>query len=77
MEGGQRGTHIEIYRLASYGSKSGLGFLVWPEDWRRCDDGWCTWHHHRGCVRDKLKTDGSMQRVASDPATLPLPFLMY
>jgi hypothetical protein len=25
----------------------------------------------------KLKTDGSMRHAASDPATLPLPFLMY
>jgi hypothetical protein len=37
-----------------------LGFPVWPEDWRRRDDRWCTWHHHRGCVGGKLKTDGSM-----------------
>jgi hypothetical protein len=25
----------------------------------------------------KLKTDGSMRRVASDPSILPLPFLLY
>jgi hypothetical protein len=54
-----------------------IGFSVWPEDWRSRDDGWCTWHHHRGCVRDKLKTDGSIRRAASDPATIPLPFSMY
>jgi hypothetical protein len=35
------------------------------------------WHHHRDCVGGKLKTDGSMRRAASDPATLPLPFSMY
>jgi hypothetical protein len=52
-------------------------FSVWPEDWRRHDGAWCTWHHRGGCVRDKLKTDESMRRTASDPATLPLPFLMY
>jgi hypothetical protein len=28
-------------------------------------------------VKGKLKTDGSMQRVASDPATLPLTFSIY
>jgi hypothetical protein len=33
---------------------------VWPEDWRRHDSGWCTWHNHGGCVRGKLKTDGLM-----------------
>jgi hypothetical protein len=26
-------------------------FPVWPQDWRRCDDGWCTWHHRGGCVK--------------------------
>jgi hypothetical protein len=38
---------------------------------------WCTWHHRGGCIRMKLKTDGSMQRAMSDPATLHLPFSMY
>jgi hypothetical protein len=33
---------------------------VWPEDWQKHDDGWCTWHHHVGCIRVKLKIDGSM-----------------
>jgi hypothetical protein len=50
---------------------------VWPEDWRRRDDGWCTWHHRGGCVGGKLKMDGSMRRAASDPATLALPFSFY
>jgi hypothetical protein len=50
---------------------------VWPQDWQRHDDGWCTWHHHRGCVGVKLKTDGSMRRATSDPATLDLPFSFY
>jgi hypothetical protein len=50
---------------------------VWPEDWRRRDSGWCTWHHCGGCVGGKLKTDGSMRRATSDPATLPLSFSMY
>jgi hypothetical protein len=32
--------------------------------------GWCTWYHHGGYVDVKLKTDESMRRTASDPATL-------
>jgi hypothetical protein len=39
--------------------------------------GWCLWHHHGGCVRIKLKTDGLMRWAASDPSTLALPFLLY
>jgi hypothetical protein len=41
----------------------------------RC--GWCTWHHRRGCVELKLKTDGSMRQAASDPCTPTLSFSMY
>jgi hypothetical protein len=50
---------------------------VWPEDWGRRDDGWCTWHHHGGCVGGKLKMDGSMRQAVSDPAILALPFSFY
>jgi hypothetical protein len=50
---------------------------VWSEDWRRHDSGWCTWHRHRGYVRGKLKMDRLIRWAASDPATLPLLFLMY
>jgi hypothetical protein len=50
---------------------------VWPEDWQRRDYGWRTWHHRGGCVRGKLKLDGSMQRAASDPATLALSYSFY
>jgi hypothetical protein len=50
---------------------------VWPEDWRRRDDGWCMWHHRGGCVGGKLKLDGLMRWAASDPATLALPFSFY
>jgi hypothetical protein len=32
---------------------------------------------HEGYVGDKFKTDGSMQWVTSDPATLLLPFSIY
>jgi hypothetical protein len=50
---------------------------VWPEDCRRCDDGWCTWHHRGGCIRGKLKIDGSIRRAASNPTILTLPFSLY
>jgi hypothetical protein len=50
---------------------------VWPEYWRRRGGGWCMCHDRGGCIRSKLKTDRSMRCVASDAATLPLPFLMY
>jgi hypothetical protein len=39
--------------------------------------GWCMWHHRGGCIEIKSKTDRSMRRAASDPATLTLSFLMY
>jgi hypothetical protein len=38
---------------------------------------WCTWHHHRGCVEMKLKTDGSMWWTASDSSTPTLLFSLY
>jgi hypothetical protein len=28
----------------------GLGFLSLPQNWRRHDGGWYTWHQHKGCV---------------------------
>jgi hypothetical protein len=46
-----------------------------PQNWWRSDDGWCTWHHHRDCVKMNLKTDGSMRRATSDFSTPTLPFL--
>jgi hypothetical protein len=52
-------------------------FSVWPQDWWRHDDGWCTWHHYGGCIEDKLKTDRSMRQTASDPTTLALLFFLY
>jgi hypothetical protein len=62
--------HVEASRARVF--QSGL-----RTNCQRRDDGWCTWHYRGGCVRGKLKTDGSMQWVALDPATLPLPFSMY
>jgi hypothetical protein len=47
------------------------------KDWRRHDDEWYTWYHRGGCVEDKLKTNGSMRQLVSNPATLTLLFLLY
>jgi hypothetical protein len=55
----------------------GLGFNILPQDWQRCNDGWCMRYHYGGCVESKLKTDGSIRWAASDPATLALPFSFY
>jgi hypothetical protein len=52
------GARVEIWWLALPRSKSCYGFIVWPQDSRRRDDGWCTWHHSRGCVELKLKKNG-------------------
>jgi hypothetical protein len=54
-----------------------LGFSVWPEDWCRSNDRWCTWHHRGDCVRGKLKTGESIRWAASDSTTLHLSFSMY
>jgi hypothetical protein len=43
----------------------------------KTDGGWCMCHHREGCVKSKSKTDGSMQRAASDPTTLALMFSIY
>jgi hypothetical protein len=51
-----------------------LRFPNLPQNWRMSDGGWCTWHHHGGRVKMKLKTDGSMRRAASDPSTPTFPF---
>jgi hypothetical protein len=43
-----------------------LGFPSLPQNWRRNDGGWCTWHHRGDRVELKLKMDGSMRWAASD-----------
>jgi hypothetical protein len=68
MKGGQ---------LASAGSKMRYGFPVWPQDWRRRDDKWCTWHRHRGYVEWKLKMNVSLRWGTSDSYTPKLSFLVY
>jgi hypothetical protein len=37
-----------------------LGFPSLPQNLRRRDGGWCTWHHHGDHVELKLKTDRLM-----------------
>jgi hypothetical protein len=51
--------------------------FTWPQDWRRHNDCWCTWHHCRGCFEWKPKMDGSMRRAASDSSTPTLPLSLY
>jgi hypothetical protein len=55
----------------------GLGFSSLALRLVEAQYGWCTWHHGGGCVEIKLKTDGSMQWVVSDPATPTLLFFLY
>jgi hypothetical protein len=40
-----------------------LGFFSLPQNLRRRNGGWYTWHYHGGRVRIKLNTDGSMRRL--------------
>jgi hypothetical protein len=63
------------------------GCFAWKQVWLVCPSlastlvetrrEWCTWHHRGGCIELKLKMDGPMRRVASDPSTLTLSFFMY
>jgi hypothetical protein len=46
----------------------GLGFSNLASRLVEAQHRWCTWHHRRGCVELKLKTDGSMRQVTSDPS---------
>jgi hypothetical protein len=39
--------------------------------------GWCTWHHRRGGIEMKPKTNESMRRTASDSSTPTLLFSLY
>jgi hypothetical protein len=55
----------------------GLGFSNLTSRLVEAQHRWCTWHHRRGCVELKLKTDGSMRQVTSDPSMQTLPFLLY
>jgi hypothetical protein len=55
----------------------GLGFFSLASRLVEARRGWCMWHNNRDCVDVKLKMDGSIRRVTSDPATLTLLFLLY
>jgi hypothetical protein len=46
----RHGTSVKIWWLALPRSKSHEGFLVWPQDWQRHNNGCCTWHHSGGCI---------------------------
>jgi hypothetical protein len=50
---------------------------VWPQDWWRRDDGWCTWYHCGDHVELKMKTDGSMRQATSNPSAPKSSFSMY
>jgi hypothetical protein len=71
-----RGMHQYLAACLTW-KQVGLEFFNLPQNWLRRDDEWWTWHHHGGCVKVKLKMNGSMRRAASDPATLILPFSLY
>jgi hypothetical protein len=57
----RRGARVEIWQFASRVSKLGYGFPVWPQDWRKHNDGWCMWHHHECHMRIKSKREGSIR----------------
>jgi hypothetical protein len=62
---------------ACFGVKQvGLGFPYLASKLQRRSDRWCMWHHHRGRLEVKEKTDGSMASGAiqqkSDQSTLKL-----
>jgi hypothetical protein len=62
--------------VASFAWKQvGLRFPSLPQNWRRSDDGWCTWHHHGGHVKMKPKMDGLMQWATLESSTPTLPFV--
>jgi hypothetical protein len=61
-EGWWRGKHVEIWRLASPGSKLHYDFPVCPQDWRMRNDGWCTWHDRGGCVQKFIQIWSSKRK---------------
>jgi hypothetical protein len=54
-----------------------LGFPSLASRLAESRHGWCTWHHCRGCVEMKPKTDESMRRATSDSSISTLPFSLY
>jgi hypothetical protein len=71
-----RDTHRDL--VTCFGCKQvGLGFPSLASRLVEARHGWCTWHHRRGYVEMKLKTDESMRCAASDPSTPTLSFSLY
>jgi hypothetical protein len=44
-----RGTREDLAACFTW-KQVGLVFPSLPQNWQRRDGGWCTWHHHEGCV---------------------------
>jgi hypothetical protein len=55
----------------------GLGFPSLSSRLVEARHGWCMWYHRGGCVKLKLKTNGSMRWTALDPCTPTLLFSLY
>jgi hypothetical protein len=66
------GTHQDLAACFTW-KPVGLGFPSLASGLVEARRGWCTWHHHGGCVEVKSKTDGLLRQTASDSATLTLP----
>jgi hypothetical protein len=62
------GTHQDLAVFFTW-KQVRLGFPSLLSRLVEAQRGWCTWHHHGGCIESKLKTDESMGRAASDPST--------
>jgi hypothetical protein len=63
-----RDTHRDLAACFAW-KQVGLGFPSLASRLVEVHYEWCTWHYHGGRVKIKLKTDGSMRRTTSDPAT--------
>jgi hypothetical protein len=60
-----RDTHRDLMPYFAW-KQVKLGFPSLPQNWWRCDNGWCMWHHRRDRMEMKLNTGGSMRRATSD-----------
>jgi hypothetical protein len=67
-------TRVNIWWLASLGSKLGYGFSVSPQNWQRSDDEWCMWHECGGSVDVKQKMIVRWCRVQCSGIRTKLPF---
>jgi hypothetical protein len=55
----------------------GIGFPSLASRLAKARREWCTWHHRRGCIEMKAKTDRSMWQAVSDSSTPILLFSLY